>query len=215
MTSVQSTRLESFKHNVARVRAHRDVLRSQLQSLEDEIAKLKYSAELNQKSSEVYKKWLEDLLKSNVDSISDLVTSGLQHTIRDQTLKFNIKQELKYNRLAMRFVIEEDGIEADPMSSFGGGAVLMASFILRLAVMTRLNMGNLLLLDESMSGLAARYIPNAASFMRQISEDTGINILMVTHNEEFLNHAHKSYEAYTIRDSNNIKSLKLRDQSVR
>lgn len=80
------------------------------------------------------------------------------------------------------------------MASFGGGAVLVASLVLRLAIMSRLGMGNLLLLDESMGMLANRYVPAAAAFMRQLSEQTGINILMVTHNEEFLNHAHTAYE---------------------
>lgn len=55
-------------------------------------------------------------------------------------------------------------------------------------------MGNLLLLDESMHALANKYVPAAAAFMRQLSEQTGINILMVTHNEEFLCHSHTAYE---------------------
>jgi ABC-type lipoprotein export system ATPase subunit len=32
--------------------------------------------------------------------------------------------------------------------------------------------------------------------MRQLSEQTGVNILMVTHNPEFLNHAHVAYEGH-------------------
>ncbi len=70
--------------------------------------------------------------------------------------------------------------------------------------MARMKMGNLLLLDESMSFLADRYVPNAGSFMRQLSERTGINILMVTHNKEYLNYAHTAYEGH------NDGSLKLR-----
>jgi ABC-type uncharacterized transport system ATPase component len=110
----------------------------------------------------------------------------------------------------MRFLLEEDGIEADPMTSFGGGAAVVSSLVLRLAVMARLNMANLLLLDESMSALALRYIPAAADFMRQLAEETGVNIFMVTHNEEFMAHAHVAYEGYTEKGPDDIKSFCLR-----
>lgn len=205
-----ANRLQSLRKSIASVRAYRDAVRAQADSHEREVESLRYRADLNQRSSEVIKKWLEDLLESNISSMADLATSGLRFIIRDQVLTFRIKQELKYNRLSMRFVIEEDGVESDPMSSFGGGAVLVVSLILRLAVMARLKMGNLLLLDESMSALANKYVPSAADFMRQLSEETGVNIFMVTHNDEFLSNAHTAYEAYVVRGKDGLKSLRLR-----
>jgi DNA repair exonuclease SbcCD ATPase subunit len=157
---------------------------------------LEYRAELFQKCSDIFKAWLEDLLEKNVGSMGKLVTNGLRHIIHDQNLTFKLMQEMKFNRISMKFLIEDDGVEGDPMASFGGGAVLISSFILRLAIISRLGMGNLLLLDESMHALANKYVPDAASFMRQLAERTGVNILMVTHNEEFLDHAHVSYEGW-------------------
>lgn len=187
-------RLKSLQERIAKLKAHRDVIRNQIATNESEVTTLRYYGELHQKSSEVFKSWLEDLLRDNVDSIADLATNGLHHIIHDQRLSFVIKQEMKYNRLSMRFAIENDGVEGDPIHSFGGGAVLVVSLILRLAIMSRMRMGNLLLLDESMSALANHYVPAAADFMKQLAERTGINILMVTHNEGFLEHAHVAYE---------------------
>lgn len=187
-------RLKSLRTNVTRLTAYRDLMKSQADAAEAKALRLQRRSELLQRASDVFKEWLDDSLRQNVGAISDLVTTGLQHIIHDQKLTFKTKQEMKFNRLSMRFIIENEGTEGDPMSSFGGGAVLIASFILRLAIMSRLGMGNLLLLDESMFAVANMYVPAAASFMRQLSEQTGINILMVTHNEEFLNHAHVAYE---------------------
>jgi DNA repair exonuclease SbcCD ATPase subunit len=187
-------RLDSLKAGTTRLVAYRDLMKAQADAAEKKMTRFHRRSDLLQRASDVFKEWLDDSLRQNVGAISDLVTTGLQHIIHDQKLTFKIKQEMKFNRLSMRFVIEDDGMEGDPMMSFGGGAVLTASLILRLAIMSRLGMGNLLLLDESMHALANRYVPAAASFMRQLSEQTGINILMVTHNEEFLNHAHTAYE---------------------
>jgi len=197
MNSADIERMAKVKEGIQKLSVYRELLRTQISNEEAEIDNLKYKAELDQKCSEVFKSWLEDSLRKNVDSMSQLVTTGLSHVIYDQSLVFRIRQEMKHNRLSMRFTIEstKDNVEGNPLTNFGGGPVLVASLILRLAIMARTGMGNLLILDESMHALANHYVPYAGSFMRQLAEEMGVNILMVTHNDEFLNHAHISYEA--------------------
>ena len=159
-----------------------------------ELSDIKYSVDLHQKCSEIFKKWLEDSISQNIESMAQLITSGLKYIIEDQKLEFKIRQEYKNNRIHMKFVLEQDGAEGDPLSSFGGGAAVVISLILRLCIMQRMGMGNILILDESMVALANAYVPSAASFMRTLSEQMGVNILMVTHNPEFIQNAHVAYE---------------------
>jgi DNA repair exonuclease SbcCD ATPase subunit len=206
---VATERLKQLKDGIARLGTYRDILQSQMTALEKEESDASYKADLHQRCSEVFKTWLEDSMKRNVDSMAQLATTGLQHVIHDQKLTFHIKQEPKYNRLAMRFVLEDNGVEGDPIQSYGGGAAVIISFVLRIAVMARMKMGNLLILDESMLALSNSYVPSAAAFMRQLAEETGINILMVTHNPEFLNHAHIAYEGHK---DGSLKLKKLRYQ---
>jgi DNA repair exonuclease SbcCD ATPase subunit len=203
------SRLKNFKEGVHKLSTYRDILRSQVNSLSKEESEATYKAELYQKCSEIFKSWLEDSMKRNVDSMAELATTGLRHIIHDQNLKFDIKQESKYNRLAMKFVLENDGVEGDPIQSYGGGAAVIISFILRVAVMSRMKMANLLILDESLLAISQSYVPAAAAFIRQLSEETGINILLVTHNPEFLNHAHIAYEGHK---DGSLKIRKLRYQ---
>lgn len=159
-----------------------------------ECESIRYYVELHAKCSEIFKKWLEDSINQNIDSIASLITNGLNYIIDDQNLKFKIKQEYKNNRIHMKFVLEQDGTEGEPLHSFGGGAAVVISLILRLCIMQRMGLGNLLILDESMVALANAYVPSAASFMRTLSEQMGVNILMVTHNPEFIQNAHLAYE---------------------
>jgi DNA repair exonuclease SbcCD ATPase subunit len=209
MESKAQSKLQEFNSGVDKLRNYRDFISSQISNFESEVSDLEYKSQLYQKCSEMFKKWLEDSIEQNINSISELVTTGLNHVIYDQNLKFKIQQEMKYNRISMKFILEdEDGAEGDPLVSFGGGPTVIISYILRLAMMARLGMGNLLLLDESMASLANFYIPNAATFMKKLSEQTGINVLMVTHNNEFLQRAHVAYEAFK------DKSLHLRKVQV-
>lgn len=196
MSLIDTARLSRLSDGVNRAKAYKDILAGQINNLENDEKDFRYKADLHQKCTEIFKKWLEDSLEKNIHSIADLGTAALQHIIHDQNLKFQIHQEQKLNRVTMRFLVEENGVSGDPLSSFGGGAAVVLSFVLRLAVMARMKMVNLLLLDESVVALANAYVPAAAEFMRRLSEETGVNILMVTHNPEFLNYAHIAYEGH-------------------
>jgi DNA repair exonuclease SbcCD ATPase subunit len=189
-------RLALLSKSVDRVKTFDDFLGSKASKCETEVSELRDRSDLYVKCSEIFKRWLEDSVEKNINSIADLSTEGLRHIINDQSLQFSIRQESKLNRVSMRFVVEQDGVEGDPLASFGGGAAVVVSLILRLAVMQRIGCSNLLILDESMVALANAYVPSAAEFMRRLSEETGVNILMVTHNPEFLSHAHVSYEGH-------------------
>lgn len=213
MQDVAQERLLKVRDGVQKLVMYRDLTQKQIDSARVEMEKSKYEAELHQKCSELFKSWLEDSMEKNVNSISELVTSGLRHVIHDQEISFKIKQESKNNRLAMKFVLEQGDVEGDPLASFGGGPAVLISLILRLAIMTRMKMGNLLILDESLASMANVYVPSTASFIRKLAEHTGINILMVTHNPEYLHEAHTAYEGHL--DNNNgsrclsLKRLRL------
>ena len=200
-----------FTSNLTRLQTYRDVLKSQASRFEKEEAAARYQVDLYQKCSEIFKQWLDDSLEKNTTSMADLATTALRHTIHDQQLTFKIKQEPKYNRISIKFVLEENSpngiVEGNPLDSYGGGAAAVISLVLRLAVMARMGMGNLLLLDESMYFVSNMYVPGAAAFMRQLAERTGVNILMVTHNPEFLTHAHVAYEG---RKDGSLKLRKIR-----
>lgn len=201
-------RFADLKKNITKLQAYRSVLRTQGTRLEAEKNDATRKSELYQRCSEIFKRWLEESLEKNVHSMAELATIALKHVIPDQDLTLKIVQEAKYNRMAIRFLLEQkegpELVEGDPLDSYGGGASAVVSLVLRLAVMSRMRMGNLLLLDESMSFVANAYVPNAAAFMRHLAEETGVNILMVTHNPEFMANAHTAYEGH--KDG----SLKLR-----
>jgi len=206
-------KLLNIEKSVDRLVAMRDFTKTEMERFFEESSKATYLSELHQKCVEIFKLWLEDALKRNVDSMANLATVGLRNIISDQKLTFRVIQEMKYNRLSMKFVLDEELengkiITGDPLNSYGGGAAVVVSFILRLVVMTKMNMAKLLLLDESMVALANAYVPSCAAFMRELAEETGVNILMVTHNPEFISHAHISYEGYKDGDS-----LRLRKTS--
>lgn len=213
-----SREFEALTKSVDKISSYNEFLSADIKSRSDLVSQHDYQANLHQQGSEVLKSWLESLLDQNVNSMAELVSNGLAYIIDDQNIQFSIKQEPKYNKISMSFVMTKDGHEGDPMDSYGGGAVLVSSLILRLAIMARLNMANLLIMDEPLNALAQKYVPNCGAFIRQLSEKTGINILMVTHNESLLDYAHTSYEGSSQslgeRDGHSVSRMQLTPYEV-
>ena len=218
MDAALEKRFQSVRDKYTTASSYLKIHRSRQKELEDRRTRHVYRADLRMKESEIFKRWLEDMLEENINSMEHLVTAALAHVIHDQKLAFRIRQEQQYNRIAMKFGLEQETdngtVEGDPMNSFGGGAAVLISLVLRIAVMTRMKMGNLLLLDESMVALANAYVPNAAAFIRQLSEKTGINILMVTHNPAFLEYAHTAYEGTSDGTCLKLRELPTDDGSL-
>lgn len=204
--TVIRNKFDIVKSNFEKIKIYEKILLKQLEKSRVDAESAKYKVELYSKCSELFKNWLEGSIKENIDSISDLITTGLNYIMTDQDLVFRINQEHKNNRIHMKFVLEQDGTSGDPLSSYGGGPAVIISLILRICIMQRMGLGNLLILDESMVALANAYVPSAAAFMRQLSEQTGVNILMVTHNSLFLENSHTAYEGYKT-DSLHLKCI--------
>jgi len=138
---------------------------------------------------------ISKVLDSNVTSLSDLISSGLEFVIDDQTVSFRIDQEFKNNRTNFKFNVDTNGLLSDPVDGSGGGVATLISTILRFSMTTKFGLSKLILLDESLSSLSNAYVPAASEFLKKLSKEFGIDILMVTHNADFIEAADISYEA--------------------
>lgn len=92
----------------------------------------------------------------------------------------------------------EDGtmIDTPVMESRGGGVAATVGFLLRIVVMLLrggTNQENILVLDETFSMVSDEYLENVGAFLREIVEKTNIQILFVTHQKQFIEHADRVY----------------------
>lgn len=146
------------------------------------------------------------------EAIEQLVTRGLQ-TIFDESLSFHIVQDVKARRAEVSFVVRTalaDGkvIETDVMDARGGGLAATVGFLLRLTVMllkTDSKMDNLLILDETFAHVSEEYLPSLGEFLRKIVDKTGVQIIMITHQQEFVDYADKVYRLSAVSGKTLVK----------
>lgn len=166
---------------------------------EAEIASLKAQIQLCATVSALLTSIGEERQNSMQQTLEELVTRGLQ-TIFGDDLSFHIVQEVKANRAEVDFVIrskvEGAEIETPVMDARGGGLAAVVGFLVRLVVLLlgREKQQTVLFLDETFGHVSADYEPRLAEFIRTLVDQTGVQIVLVTHSTAFSDASDKLYQ---------------------
>lgn len=144
-------------------------------------------------------------------TIEDLVTRGLQ-TIFDSTLSFHIVQSVKGKQAVVEFMVRTtlagSVVETPVLEARGGGLAATIGFLLRLVVMllsTGTQQENILVLDETFGMVSDEYLPALAGFLREIVDKTGVQIVMVTHQQMWTEVADKVYRFSQVEGQTKVK----------
>lgn len=117
--------------------------------------------------------------------IASVVTRCLKTVFGEDTYDFKIVFEKKRGKTEARLTFIREGQEIDPTEAAGGGVVDVTSFALRLSVLllTQPPLRRLLVLDEPMKMVSAEYIPAVRGLLLALSQELGIQMIIVTHNK--------------------------------
>jgi len=94
------------------------------------------------------------------------------------------------------YLTDSTNTRIDPVDACGGGVVDVISFALRPALLN-IKLGRksfVLVLDESFKHLSADLSALASNLLKEISKKTGLQIILVTHNEQLIESADKVFQ---------------------
>lgn len=119
--------------------------------------------------------------------IEGLVTRGLQE-IFEPNISLVISTTVKAKTTSTEFLVRtelEDGssFETSVMDARGGGLVAVVAFLLRVTVLmlTAREDRRFMLLDETFAHVSEQYLEPLGAFLRTLVEETGLQIVLVTH----------------------------------
>lgn len=164
-------------------------------NLETEMEENRDKALVLAQVEELFKFLLDKHVNKYAESFSQVVTEGLQAIFVDQDLEFEIVVSQKNGKVWVDFETLQDGVRGPALRSFGGGVSSVESLLLRLLVLLKTGLAKYLILDESLAALSEHYVEAAGSFIRKMAEELDVNVLLITHNQAFLEHAHTAYKA--------------------
>lgn len=184
-------RLKSIRSFVNKQLVQRDVLRSELESVN---AKLKDNTELLHRieRAQTIIKTVAKITQQELEfHLSELVSLAMC-SVFDDPYELQVEFVVRRDRTEADIWFVKDGERIDPMSSTGGGAVDVAAFALNVALWTLLPRKSrpTFIQDEPLKWLKGGDLPvNGALMMSEISKRVGLQIIMVSHIPDQIEHA--------------------------
>lgn len=142
--------------------------------------------------------------------ISTLVTLAME-AVFDDPYKVQLEFEPMRGKTVANLFFEKDGNAVLPCDASGGGAVDVGSLGLMFSLWTLQvpKTRNLFVLDEPLKWLKGGDLPaKGAKMLSQISHRLGLQILMVSHSPELIEHADRVFKVIKTRQISSVKRLK-------
>lgn len=131
-------------------------------------------------------------------TIESLVTQGLQKIFGPE-YTFHVNSMMKGKTPIVEFTVKtkinaSKILETSVVDARGAGLASVVGFLLRLVLILLSKKSSLLVLDETFANLSNSYIPKLIEFIREIVDKSNLQILMVTHESQFIEVADKCYK---------------------
>ena len=183
--------LTRWDREVVQAEGRLDSLRSTLKIAQDKADRAAESRVTTDAAKVVLEKVSSDRFDSVQASVSNLVTSGLQAVFGPRYV-FVVEPKIERGRPSIDMWVNHDGENLDIVDGHGGGLAAVVSFLLRVVVVS-LEGGKVLIADEPFSHLSAEYVPRMATFLRDLVDQTGIQMILVSHESALAEAADVAY----------------------
>lgn len=174
---------DSFTRRLSMAEGMRASKVKSFDALQVEVSGLETKIKTLLMTEKVLKHLIDRLAKADLERMDKLVTYGLSVVFPGRDIKFvsRLEEYGKRMRVALRTV--DGGNEVSPDSS--SSVQVIESFILRLLCMRKMKRAPLMLLDETFAAVDNVNIDNVGKLITQLSEKTGMDVLLVTHLPQF------------------------------
>lgn len=184
-----------------------DSTRKSIDELSYKIDDLKY----DQSVLKMCKPIIDDLINKFSDSLlkklESLLTVGLKQIFFDRNYSIKIRVVEKRNVKCVEILLDDNGnlIPVKDSNVAGGILVVIASIIQIFYIINLPNVAKAMFLDEQFSQLSKSYIPKFMEFLHNLCDDTGLSIVLITHDPKFMLYSDRTYFAehgkFTLKDS--------------
>jgi DNA repair exonuclease SbcCD ATPase subunit len=188
--------LRAMRNKIERLKGEKEALERQLSKLKADLQKEKRSLEHTKEAQNIIitvAKATQDEFQVHVNS---LVTTALKLTF-GSAYSFEIDFVQRRNKTeADIYFVHSNGNRISPLDAAGGGAVDIAAFALRLALISLMDPAprQTLVLDEPFRFLSLDLRPKAAQMLKELSEKLGLQFIIVTHSSQLTEYADCLFE---------------------
>lgn len=196
--------LESRSHKID---GYFSALIAKKKELEKEKNLLQNEIQLLTKTGTVLKHMLDVMVRDEMSKMASLITYGLKTVFHDQDLSFLPVITKKGDKVHIELNTCDRGIQGS-YDSFGGSVAVIESFLLRILCVLKMKLARFMLLDETFASVGWEYIQNTGKLVQELSKKMGLDILLVTHQNQFQECADHVYRVKESKDGLIMEKLK-------
>lgn len=183
--------VEAIDRKTATMRGRYDQLVSEMSAADTRLAQIESELSTEKRVQELLSKVSEVNWIRSKGALESLVSKALRAVFPDRNYEFRIDQSTKRDVSSLTLIVVENDVEIDIWAEGGRGVSCVIGFAIQVAylVLLRPAMARVLFMDEPFAAVQKNYIPALSHFVRQVSKDLEICIVIITHNDEMAEHA--------------------------
>lgn len=188
-------KFEEIRDDIQKIAATKRLLISQKDELEKERIELQQKIidiEIAQLFLQVVAQRTQSQLKVH---IKDIVQLALDSVFPGE-FDFDIDIQIKRGKTEIKLIFNVDGEEINPVDADGGGAVDIAAMALRIAVWGLGGTRQTIILDEPFHNLSESLQQSGAELIKEISNELGVQFIVITHRKEVAEQADKVFHVH-------------------
>lgn len=145
-----------------------------------------------QESRQYYKKAIDIVYERSIQELKDVINSALSYIFTDKVLEVDIELTDKRGK-SLTFIIKNNGKRVNLKRGMGMGVKCVISCILHIYYLQCKN-SKILMLDEAYSNISKGYIANFFDFISKLCDKLNFTVVLITHDERFIDYAKRVYE---------------------
>ena len=144
----------------------------------------------------VLKKMMDQLSKSQITHLSDLLNSSVQSIFFDRQYSIELNVTELRNQNQLKILLHEDTPDGHIVSDIndnGYGLKGIIGFILQCYFIIYYKQDPILFLDEAFGNLSSQYLPYLKALIQSLTNKYGFRFILITHDERLMEMADRTY----------------------
>lgn len=181
---VLGARIKRWDDEIRRVQAQFQLLKAERRALRTESRDWKIRSAAWEQAQKLVNEVAADVQHRAHTQLAQIATRCMRAVFGEDAYDLQIRMRERRGRTEADLILTRKGVViGHAMDSVGGGVLDVAGFALRLAclLLRRPRLRRVMLLDEPFRFVSAQYHEAIAVMLKELSEELGVQIIMVTH----------------------------------
>lgn len=197
------------KSNIELQLQQREDSKQQYNQLLIDLQKILQDQHTYEQSINILKKMMDQLSRSQINHLSDLLNSSVQSIFFDRQYSIELQITELRNQNQLKIILHEDTPDGHIVSDIndnGYGLKGIIGFILQCYFILYYKQEPILFLDEAFGNLSSQYLPYLKALIQSLTNKYGFRFVLITHDERLMEMADRTYKV-------RLGEVKLVDQT--